>query len=276
MLPEMRHVHGIIDTHCHLNHEKFAPGDTPAALVARAQAAGVGGMLTICCKISEDLVPILDIAVPYPNVWCTIGTHPHESGLPEEKAYSAQDIAASAQANKKIIGIGETGLDYYYNYSSREDQQASFRKHIQAAVIAGLPLIIHARDADDDLIRIMKEEGAGANPRVRGVMHCFSGTPWLAEQALALGFYISFSGILTFRKSDELRAIARTVPLDRMMVETDSPYLAPEPVRGKVNEPAYVLHTLRTLAEIKSLDERGALEHCNQNFFRLFNRVDLA
>lgn len=261
---------GVIDSHCHLTHENFPPGDKSVDIMARAHAAGVAGALNICCRISDEFSTTLSTARENPNVWCTIGTHPHEASVPEEQMITLERLIELATSDPKIIGIGETGLDYYYDHSDHPSQQTSFRKHIQAAIAANLPLIIHARDGDEDLIRILREEGAGQNPKVRGVMHCFSGTKWLAEQALEIGFYISFSGILTFKKAEELRDIARNVPLERIMVETDSPYLAPEPLRGKVNEPAYVRHTLRTLAAIKNLDEDSMATICNKNFFDLF------
>lgn len=267
---------GIIDSHCHLTHENFTPGDKPVDILARAGAAGVGGALTISCRIHDEFPTILSTAREFPNVWCTVGTHPHEAGVAEEAAISEDEIVRLAGSDPKIIGIGETGLDFYYNLSDRVAQEASFRKHIRAAARTDLPLIIHARDADEDIIRIMMDEGAGSNPRIRGVMHCFSSTAWLAEKALEIGFYISFSGIITFKKAESLREIARVVPLDRLLVETDSPYLAPEPLRGKVNEPAYILHTVRVLADIKNLDEQISINTCNKNFFDLFKTARIA
>lgn len=264
---------GLIDSHCHLNHEYIAAAGSAGDIMARARHAGVAGALTICCRITQDLPQILDIARAQENVWCTIGTHPHDAGLDAEKDVTEAAIVQAIKDNPSIIGVGETGLDYYYNNSSREDQHASFRKHVRAAAASGLPLIIHTRDADDDTIRILREEGAGTDPRVRGVMHCFSGSRDLAMQSLEIGFYISFSGILTFKKAQELRDIARDVPMDRILVETDAPYLAPEPLRGKTNEPAFIMHTLRKIAEIKGLDEQGAITICNKNFFELFNRA---
>jgi TatD DNase family protein len=264
---------GVIDSHCHLNHSNNAAVDKPVDIMARARTAGVAGALTICCEIAGEFDQVRHIAETVPNVWCSVGTHPEAASNPVEKAITVEDIVACTRA-PRVIGIGETGLDYYYSPHDKADQAASFRKHIQAAVLADLPLIIHARDADEDIIKILRAEGAGANPRVRGVMHCFTAGPWLAEQALAIGFYISFSGIVTFKKAEELRKVAKMVPLDRLLVETDAPFLAPEPLRGKVNEPAYILHTVRLLAALHNLDERGAIAHCNQNFFRLFNKAE--
>ena len=264
---------GLIDSHCHLNHHGIEGLGTPAEIMAAANAAGVGGALTISCQIVSDFPSVLPVARAHKNVWCTVGTHPHDAGAPEEAAISLDELVKLANSDPKIVGIGESGLDYYYNHSDKAAQQESFRKHIRACIQTGLPLVVHARDADEDIVTILREEGAGTNPRLKGVMHCFSSTRWLAERSLELGFYISFSGILTFKKSEDLRDIARDVPLDRLLVETDSPYLAPEPLRGKTNQPAYICHTLRTLAEIKKIDEQRAIRICNKNFFDLFDRA---
>lgn len=264
---------GVIDSHCHLTHERTVPEDNPSILMDRARAAGVGGALTICCKISEEFDTLREITRTVPDVWCTVGTHPHEAEIAEEQAITEDQLVAYASSDPRVIGVGETGLDYYYNHSNRVDQAASFRKHIRAAARTGLPLIVHTRDADEDIIKILSEEGAGTDPRVRGVMHCFSGSEGLAKQSLDIGFYISFSGIITFKKAGELRDIARTVPMDRILVETDAPYLAPEPLRGKVNEPAYIIHTVRILAELKRVSESDLISACNANFFRLFNKA---
>ena len=211
------------------------------------------------------------IGQKFDNVWCSIGTHPHDSGLEAEKAISQEKLVEMALSDPKIIGIGETGLDYYYDNSGRGEQQGSFRKHIRAAIEADLPLIIHARDADDDVYAIVKEESAGKMPG--GVMHCFSSGPKLAENMLGLGFYISFSGIVTFNKADDLREIAKTVPPDRMLVETDAPFLAPVPHRGKINEPAYVVLTGSFLAELLGHSEENIARTTTENFFRLFRKV---
>jgi TatD DNase family protein len=266
---------GLIDSHCHLNHADISALGDPATLMRTAHDAGVVGALTINCQIATEFPDVLKVAQANRNVWCTVGTHPHDAGLPEEKSITLERLIEIANSDPKVIGIGESGLDYYYNHSSHADQQASFRKHIRACKATGLPLVVHARDADEDIIKIMKDEGAGVGSGLSGVMHCFSSTRWLAEQALELGFYISFSGILTFKKSQELRDIARDVPLDRLLVETDSPYLAPDPLRGKPNQPAYIIHTLRVLADIKNLDEQGAINLCSKNFFNLFSKARL-
>lgn len=264
-----------IDSHCHLNHANAAPSGTPADLVARAREAGVEGMLNISTMISGDFSAVLSTAQAFDNVWCTIGTHPHDASVEAEKIITLEQIIEKANAEDKIIGIGESGLDYFYNHSTPKDQEASFRKHIRACIATGLPLVVHARDADVDIIRVIREEG-GQKAGLKGVMHCFSSGPQLAQDALEEGFYISFSGIVTFKKSSELQAIARTVPLDRILVETDAPFLAPEPYRGKVNESAYVQHTGKYLAKLLDVDEQVIATHSKQNFFTLFNKAKKA
>lgn len=260
-----------IDSHCHLNHAKNAGDDTPESIAARANANGVDGMLTICCEIATEFPALLATVRPMKNVWCSVGTHPHDAGLPAEKSVSVEDIVHLANSDDKVIGIGESGLDYYYDYAPRGDQEDSFRKHIRACLETDLPLIVHARDADVDIIRVIRSE----NPhrKLRGVMHCFSSGPLLAEQALEEGFYISFSGIVTFPKSTELQDIAKTVPLDRILVETDAPFLAPAPHRGKVNEPAFVQYTGAFLANLLNLDEEMVAKHSKENFFNLFTKA---
>lgn len=259
-----------IDSHCHLNHERTG-GEAPEAIVARAKSAGVDGMLSICCEINKELPSLLSIVKPMENVWCSIGTHPHDAGVEAEKTVTLQRLIDTANSDNKIIGIGESGLDYYYDNSPRADQEESFRKHIRACLATGLPLIVHARDADDDIIRVIREE----NPdrKLTGVMHCFSSGPKLAEEALKEGFYISFSGIVTFKKSTELQSIAKTVPLDRILVETDAPFLAPEPHRGKTNEPAFVNHTGRFVANLLNQDEETFAKQTKDNFFALFTKA---
>jgi TatD DNase family protein len=259
-----------IDSHCHLNHEKIRAVGTPAEIVENARNAGVEGMLTICCRIAGEFPEVLQIARGFDNVWCSVGTHPHDAGLEAEKAISQEEIVALA-ADPKVIGIGESGLDYYYNNSSREDQQESFRKHIRACIAADLPLIVHARDADADIGAIIREEGAGTS--LAGLMHCFSSGRALAEDMLDFGFYISFSGIVTFAQAEDLREIARAVPLERILVETDAPYLAPVPHRGKTNQPAYVTQTGAALANIHSISEENMATHSKQNFFKLFKKA---
>lgn len=264
-----------IDSHCHLNHEKIKDLGSPSEIIKAANDAGVEGMLTINCRISDEFPEILEIARAHKNVWCTVGTHPHEASAPEEKAITQAQIVQKAQSDPNVIGIGETGLDYYYDFSTREDQQESYRKHIRACIEADLPMIVHARDADEDIARIaFEEEGAGT--RLKGIMHCFSSGPELAEKALEFGFYISFSGIVTFKQAEELRDIAKNVPLERILVETDAPYLAPDPYRGKTNQPAYVQHTGAILAQLHNISQENIAKHSKQNFFALFDKAKLS
>jgi TatD DNase family protein len=262
-----------VDSHCHLNHKRLLNIGPPADIVARAHAAGVKGMLTICCRISDEFPGVLDIARAHENVWCTIGTHPHDAGDPAEKGISQDDLVRMARSDAKVIGIGESGLDYFYKNSDPEDQQESFRKHIRACIETGLPLIVHSRDADDDTMRIIREEGDGTD--LKGVLHCFSSGRAMGEDALDFGFYISLSGIVTFPKSRDLQDFARDVPLDRILIETDAPYLAPEPFRGKINEPAMIPHTCAVVAGLKQIGVNDMADHSSRNFFTLFNGARL-
>ncbi len=259
----------IIDSHAHLDYPQLAD-DLPAVL-ARAEAAGVSHVITIGVKLSTSDTP-KTIAETYDNVWCSVGIHPHEAGN-EVDACNVDAIKAAAD-HPKCVAIGEAGLDYFYDYGRPDQQTASFRAQIAVAREMKLPIIVHSRDADEDMAAILEEEmqrGAFA-----GVMHCFSSGPALAEQALAVGFYISFSGILTFNKSTELQEIAADIPLDRLLVETDSPYLAPTPHRGKSNEPAFTGHTLTKLAEIRGLPVAEMAKITCQNTARLFSNMRLS
>ena len=263
----------LIDSHCHLNHEKFE-GAAPAEIIARAKAAGIGGMVTINVKIASEFDEILGIARAHENVWCTVGTHPHHAGEAAEKGISQEELVRLAQSDPKVVGIGESGLDYFYDFAPVEDQKESFRRHIQACIETDLPLIVHAREADRDVMDIIKEEGAGT--RLKGVLHCFSSGSAMAEEALDFGFYISFSGIVTFPKALELQDIASSVPLDRFLVETDAPYLAPHPFRGKTNEPAYTVHTAQKLADLHGVEAEVIAKRSTENFFKLFDKAVLA
>lgn len=255
----------LVDSHCHLDFPELQ-SDLPGVL-SRAADAGVGAMLTIGTRL-DRFKGVRAVAESAPNIWCTVGIHPHEAR--EEPIDEPARLIAEA-GHDKVIGIGEAGLDYYYEHSPREDQIRNFRAHIAAARQTGLPLVIHARDADDDLCQILAEEHArGAYP---GLIHCFSSGRALAETALGLGLYISISGIVTFKKADELRAIVRDVPLDRLLVETDSPYLAPVPHRGKSNEPAFVRHTAKAVADIKQVTPEALAEVTTRNFFHLFSKA---
>jgi len=261
----------LVDSHCHLDFPDFE--DERDAVIERARAAGVGRLVTICTRPSR-LDATLAIARAHDDVFAAAGVHPHEAA--EEGDIAVEALEAIA-ADPKIVGIGETGLDYFYDHSPRAAQQASFRTHMRAARRSGLPLIVHTRDADEDTAAILREgaertDDAEARP-LRGVIHCFSGGPALARAAVELGFYISFSGILTFKKSDGLRAIAAEVPADRLLVETDSPYLAPVPRRGKRNEPAYVAHTAAVLAEVRGVGAADIARQTTANFFALFDKV---
>jgi TatD DNase family protein len=260
-----------IDSHCHLNHERIADHGSPAALTENARKAGVSGMVNICCRIADEFPLILKTAQGLENVWCTIGTHPHEAGKPEEQVITLETLISLANSDPKIVGIGESGLDYYYNHAPVEDQKASFRKHIRACIETDLPLVVHARDADADVMQIIREEGAGT--KLKGVLHCFSSGRAMAEDALDFGFYISLSGIVTFKQAEELQATAKDVPLDRILVETDSPFLAPVPLRGKTNEPAYVTHTGTFVAGLKNIAPDELARITTDNFFKLFSRA---
>jgi len=256
----------LVDSHCHLDY--LAKDGDLDEVVARARRAGVGRMLTICTKVTE-FETIQGIAGQYDDVWCTVGTHPHEAEA--EPAVTAQKLVDLSQT-AKVAGIGETGLDYFYEHSPREAQQASFRAHIAASRETGLPVIVHTRDADDDTAGILEDEYAkGPFP---GVIHCYSTGRDLAERALAIGFYISLSGILTFKKAEALRETTAILPPDRLLVETDAPYLAPVPNRGKRNEPSYVVHTAAALAELRGVSVNEIETSTTDNFFTLFNRVD--
>ena len=264
-----------IDSHCHLNHEKVADSDDPRLLVERSRRADVDGMLSVCCNISNEFDELLSMVQGLENVWCSIGTHPHDAALPSEKAFTTQEICTKANSSDKVIAIGECGLDYYYDNSPREEQISSFRKHIRASIESGLPLIVHSRDAEEDTAQILREEAsnASAGKSLKGVMHCFSSGPQLAKDALDLGFYISFSGIVTFKKASELREIAKTVPSERIMIETDSPFLAPVPMRGKTNEPAFVTYTGEFMADLLDIDVNEFAAITKQNFFKLFDKA---
>jgi len=257
-----------IDSHCHLNHEKFTPEGGLGNVLKNCAVHGVEGMLTINCQIREEFAPLLEMVRPLQNVWCTVGTHPHEASREDEKSVTLDELILLATSDPKVIGIGECGLDYFYKHASIDDQQTCFRKHIRACLKLDKPIIIHARDADDDVIRIISEETEGKG--MRGIMHCFSSSTKMGLEAIELGLHISFSGILTFKKSEELRNFARVVPLDRLLVETDSPYLAPEPHRGQMNTPAYVQFTGSVLAELKNISSDEMAKITTENFYRLF------
>lgn len=255
----------LVDSHCHLDFPEFAPQLDD--VVARATEAGIVRMVTISTRVRK-FNQILAIANQYAPVYCSVGTHPHNAK--EETDVTADELCKLAE-HPKVVGIGETGLDFHYDNSPRDQQAASFLVHIEAARRTGLPLIIHSRSADTETARILeKETGKGAFPFL---LHCFSSGAALARKGIELGGYISFSGILTFKAAEELREIAREAPEDRIMVETDAPFLAPVPHRGKTNEPAFVRHTAQMLAEVRGVDEETIARITTANFFRLFARV---
>ncbi|MEI5680428.1 MULTISPECIES: TatD family hydrolase [unclassified Mesorhizobium] len=255
----------LVDSHCHLDFPDFA--EERAAIIARAQAAGVKRMVTISTRVKR-FPSILEIAEQFDPVFCSVGTHPHNAG--EEQDVTTEELVRLS-AHPKVVAIGEAGLDYFYDKAPRDAQARSFRNHIAAARETGLPLVIHSRDADADMAAILEEEtGKGAFPFI---LHCFSSGRALAETGVKLGGYVSFSGILTFKKSEELRAIAADVPRDRLLVETDAPYLAPIPFRGKRNEPAYVAHTAKVLGETLGVSEDEIAAITTDNFFRLFTKM---
>jgi TatD DNase family protein len=261
-----------IDSHCHLNHGMNGEGVSPEQLIKQANDNNVIGLQTICCRMHEEYELLTSIADAHDNVWCSVGTHPHDVSVEAEKAYSVDDIVALSK-HDKVIGIGESGLDYFYDHADREDQKVSFRKHIQACQESGLPLIVHSRDADDDCISIIKQEIANSPKPLTGVLHCFSSGEAMAMEALDFGFYISFSGMVTFKKMDWLREIVRKVPQDRILIETDAPFLAPMPYRGKTNQPAYVEYVALELAEIHDLTREEMGQVTMDNFFRLFPKA---
>lgn len=256
----------LIDSHCHLDFPELTTDEN--GVLGRARTAGVGGMLTIGTRL-DQFERVRAIAERNANVWCSVGVHPHEA---KEEGQRTPDRLIKATRHPKVVGIGETGLDFYYEHSPREEQAESFRAHIAAARQTGLPLIVHTRDADAETGDILEDEyGKGAFP---GLIHCFSSGRAVAERALALGLYISISGIVTFKAAEELRAIVRDLPLDRLLVETDAPYLAPVPKRGKTNEPAFVAHTAAKVAELKGVSLAELETATTDNFFRLFAKAE--
>jgi TatD DNase family protein len=255
----------LVDSHCHLEFPDFAA--EPQAVIDRARAAGVGHFLTISTRVHR-FDEIARIAEAHADISCSLGTHPHSA---EEEGDITTARLVETGAHPKVVAIGETGLDYYYDNSPRELQQEAFRRHIRAALELSLPVIVHTRDAEEDTMRILREEGQGTG--LTGVLHCFSSSPQLADDAIEFGFHISFSGIVTFKKSEELRETARKVPLERMLVETDAPFLAPIPKRGQRNEPAFVVHTANVLAGLHGLSPEALAERTTGNFFDLFKRA---
>ena len=255
----------FIDSHCHLNYKGLV--EDRAGVITRATAAGVSAMLNISTRESEwdDVIAATD---GNPNIWASIGIHPHEA---DGHADVDTEKLVRKAAHPKVVAIGETGLDFHYDHSDRDQQRTSFRAHIAASRETGLPLIVHTRDADEDSASILREEmGKGAYP---GVIHCFTASREFAETALDLGLYISISGIVTFKNAKDLQAVAAIIPEDRLLIETDSPFLAPVPHRGKVCEPAYVANTAQFLSDLRGVPLESLAETTTANFYRLFSKA---
>ena len=255
----------LVDSHCHLNFPDFK--DDIDAVVARARAAGVGVMQTICTELAE-FEEVYNIAERFEGVYASVGVHPNDSGKTD--VVPAKTLVELAK-RPKVIGLGETGLDYHYNTSDRATQKASFIEHIRASRETGLPIIVHTRDADEDTIEILENEmKEGA---FQGVIHCFTSSKYLADKAVEMGFYISLSGIVSFKNAQAIRDAVADVPLERLLVETDAPFLAPTPHRGKRNEPSFVIHTNKVAADLKAVSEAECARATTENFFRLFSRA---
>lgn len=256
----------VVDSHCHLDFEGME--ENLPGVLERARAAGVDRLVSISSRVRR-FDNLLRIANENDNVFCTVGTHPHNAH--EELDVTSDDLVRLAEAAPKCVGIGEVGLDYHYDLSPRAAQAQGFRTHIDAARRTGLPLVIHSREAEDDTISILTEEMAKG--RFTPLLHCFTSHRRLADAAVAMGGYVSFSGILTYKSAEDLRETAAALPLDRIIVETDSPYLAPIPYRGKSNEPAFVVKTLETLAKTRGLPVEEMAQVTTDNFFRLFSKA---
>jgi TatD DNase family protein len=255
----------FVDSHCHLNYAGLV--EDQAAVIARARAAGVTTMLNISTR-QREWDDVVGVAERHPDIWATVGIHPHEADAHPE-IDTARLIEASA--HPRVIGIGETGLDYYYDHSDRDRQRASFRSHIAAARETGLPLIVHTRDAEEDTAEILADEmGKGA---YKGVIHCFTASSAFAEKALTLGLYISISGIVTFKNAKDLQATASMLPTERLLIETDAPFLAPVPHRGRPCEPAFVADTARFLAKLRDVEIEDLAKASSRNFFNLFDKA---
>lgn len=256
----------LVDHHCHLDFPQFS--EDRGGVMARAMAAGVCVVVTISTRVRR-LPELLEMSAAHDNLFCSVGTHPHQAD--EETDVTTEDLVRLS-SHAKVVAIGEAGLDYFYKKSSPANQAEGFRRHIRAARLTGLPLEIHTRDADEDTARILEEEHAAGGP-FPAILHCFTGGAELARRAVELGLYVSFSGVVSFKKSDALREVARNVPIDRLLVETDAPFLAPEPFRGKTNEPALVVHTAAALARAHGVSPDEMAAATTANFFRLFAKV---
>jgi TatD DNase family protein len=255
----------LVDSHCHLNYKGIV--EQQAEVLARARERGVTAMLNISTRESE-WDEVLGLAEQESDVWASVGIHPHEAD--GHTGVDATKLIGRA-ANPRVIGIGETGLDYYYDHSDRAQQRASFREHIQAARETGLPIIVHTRDAEGDTAQILSEEMAVGE--YTGVIHCFTASADFARIALGLGFYISLSGIVTFKNAADLQDVAKWLPADRMLVETDAPFLAPVPHRGRTGEPGFVADTARFIANLRGEGEDALAAQTAENFYRLFSKA---
>jgi len=255
----------LVDSHCHLDFPEFQ--EDFEAVLARAEEAGVKTMMTICTHVTK-FDQVHAIAKAHDNIFCTVGIHPHNADSEPEVTV---DQLVQWASDPKVVGFGETGLDYFYEHSPREIQQRQFRTHIEAARKLDLPVIVHTRDAEEDTLAIIEEEYN--NAPFRGLIHCFSASDAFAQRVVSMGFYISISGIVTFKKAEELREAIKNVPVDRLLVETDAPYLAPIPKRGKRNEPAYTAFTAAKVAEIKGLSEEEFAKQSTDNYFTLFSKA---
>jgi TatD DNase family protein len=257
----------IVDSHCHLDYDGLY--ENMPDVLKRAEDAGVGLVLSISSRI-RNFPKILGIAEAHENVFCTVGTHPHNAH--EELDIPVSEIVALAQ-HPRVVGIGEAGLDYFYDKAPRDAQMQGFKNHIAVARETGLPLVIHTRDAEEDTAKLLETEMARGE--FKALLHCFTSQQWLAERAVELGLYVSFSGILTYKTAQNLRDTAKALPEDRLLVETDAPYLAPVPFRGRSNEPAYVAYTLNMLAETRGVSRNHMAAVTSANFFRLFDKVPM-
>jgi TatD DNase family protein len=255
----------LVDSHCHLDFSDF--DEDRDSIIASAVDAGVGYMLTICTHVSK-FDEVLAITEKYDNIFCTVGVHPHNAD--SESEVNAKQLINMAK-HPKVVGFGETGLDFYYEHSSRDIQERLFCSHIEASRETGLPIIVHTRDADEDMVRILCDEYKKGP--FTGLIHCFSGGQKLADTVLKIGFSISFSGIVTFKKAENIRSIAENIPLDRILIETDSPYLAPVPMRGKRNEPAFSIFTAEYIANLRGVNKEIFFQATTDNFFSLFSKA---
>jgi TatD DNase family protein len=256
----------IVDSHCHLDYDGLA--DQLDAILDSSKKAGVGLMLSISSRV-KNFPKLLALAEAHDEVYCTVGTHPHNAH--EELDVTVAELVRLTK-HQKVVGLGEAGLDYHYDLSPRDAQMQGFRNHIAAARETGLPLVIHTRNAEDDTARVLEDEmGKG---KFKAVLHCFTSQQWLAEKGVELGLTVSFSGILTYKSAEDIRTTAKALPIDRVLVETDAPFLAPVPYRGKDNEPSYVVKTLEQLAAVRALPTAEMAKVTSDNFFRLFDKVE--